>query len=77
MERCKACRHFEAAVDAYWAGLPPGFGHCSKWHIGYTGVEHLKPNEVQVEGDEGWGAVMGPEFGCVLWEPLDIVSPPK
>jgi hypothetical protein len=30
-------------------------------------------NEVLVETDEGWGAMVGPKFGCVLWEASDAL----
>ena len=43
------------------------FGNCSRWAKGY-GDDPLADNEVIVEDDEGWGAVMGPQFGCVLWQ---------
>jgi hypothetical protein len=46
------------------------FGHCARWIEGY-GIkpETVKPNDAWVENDEGWGNVVGPEFGCVLFEP--------
>ena len=61
MNRCKDCKHFE------WMLAPVGLGTCNRWEIGYHDFD-LKPDECQVEGDEGWGMMMGPEFGCVLWE---------
>lgn len=66
--RCADCKHFEAD------GSPAGFGHCSRWHEGYGIAESdMATNEALVENDEGWGNVVGPDFGCVLFEP----SPPK
>jgi hypothetical protein len=28
----------------------------------------MKLNEAWVEDDEGWGNVVGPDFGCVLFD---------
>ncbi len=63
---CKNCLHFEEGDSV------TGFGHCSRFHYGYTElVRNLSSNEILVEDDEGWGAIIGPEFGCVLfkWKP--------
>ncbi len=65
MNRCKTCKHFSPESNPYWAGL----GSCSRWHAGYhVKREEIADNEVLVENDEGWGAYVGPEFGCVLHE---------
>lgn len=64
MERCVTCRHFEP--DA----THRPYGACPRWNQGYAYNHTTMPlNEVVVENDEGWAAVMGPEFGCVLHEP--------
>lgn len=63
---CKHCRHFSALTGV--GGFYPGFGSCSRWHTGYRKIEGIKSNEVHIEDDEGWGAEVGPDFGCVLWE---------
>ena len=62
--RCRTCRYYVAHDK------PEGYGGCTRWHAGY-GVEmsEVAANEVLVENDEGWGALMGPDFGCVLHEP--------
>ena len=61
---CKSCKYFEINED-----VPKGYGHCGRWHEGYyVAMEEVKPNEVLVEDDEGWGNVVGPDFGCVLFE---------
>lgn len=42
---------------------------CSRWTYGYGYVEERKKEDyIIVENDEGWGADMGPMFGCVLGE---------
>ncbi len=66
--RCKDCKHF--SPDIAGAGLGPGFGSCARWRFGYQHkLEECPKNELIVENDEGWGAWIGPEFGCVLFEP--------
>ena len=81
MELCKDCKHFEPFSDDHSGSTAfrRPFGSCARWEISY-GNPPLKLNECQVESDEGWGMIIGPEFGCVLWEakmPLDIVTEPK
>jgi len=60
---CKECRHYRR-VEGH------RLGSCVRWHEGY-GVppSQIADNEVLVENDAGWGAEMGPDFGCVLHEP--------
>jgi len=68
MNHCKDCKHFQrGSLPSLGPYLDEGFGACDRWEIGYHDAD-LKPNECQVEGDEGWGMIVGPEFGCVLWE---------
>lgn len=64
MGRCGDCKHFSSEDH------PAPFGTCRRWAQGYgVALADLKLNEVLVESDEGWAAIMGPEFGCVLYEP--------
>ena len=66
--RCADCKHFEPETGAL-AKLWPGHGHCSRWHQSYgENPAEMKPNDAWVESDEGWGNMVGPEFGCVLFE---------
>lgn len=61
---CKDCAHFSPDKDS-----ARGFGQCRRWHASYSVTEpDMAINEVNVEIDEGWGMIMGPEFGCVLFE---------
>lgn len=60
--RCKDCKHFVPDQNRV------GFGECTRWRVGYND-EGLALNECLVEGDEGWGMLIGEEFGCVLYEP--------
>ena len=67
MNTCKTCKHFRPG--SYKDERGKGFGHCERWRYGYRErVEDCPTNELIVENDEGWGAIMGPDFGCVLWE---------
>ena len=71
--RCADCKHFVLRgspqdVNTYVADDPP-FGRCIRWHAGYRLPDDgLQLNEAWVENDEGWANVVGPEFGCVLFE---------
>lgn len=71
MGECQACAHF--TVD----DKHPPYGSCSRWNVGYGAYyppydEPMALNEVLVENDEGWGMVVGPQFGCVLYEPKSV-----
>ncbi len=65
---CKTCKHFE------WEEWnPKEYGSCKRWHKGYDQDRpKLASNEVIVEDDEGWGMMMGPDFGCVLHEAITV-----
>lgn len=42
---------------------------CDRWRVGYAvDPDDVADNEVLVEDDEGWAMMMGPDFGCVLFE---------
>lgn len=63
MSVCGSCKHYTRATNMV------GLGNCGRWRQGYDWQpQQIARNEVVVEGDEGWGAFMGPDFGCVLWE---------
>jgi len=58
MTTCKDCKFYR----------PEGtYGFCVRWTYGYHQPRPVG-NEIIVENDEGWGAIMGPDFGCVLGE---------
>jgi len=62
--RCHSCAHFAPGELR-----DPEWGSCGRWKLGYGFLPtDCQPDEVIVENDEGWGAIMGPNFGCVLWE---------
>jgi hypothetical protein len=56
---CHACKFYN---------LPDTDHLCARWHYGYGQRAPHAENEIFVENDEGWGADMGPDFGCVLGE---------
>jgi hypothetical protein len=63
MDRCATCKFYTAKTAGH-------LGSCERWRAEYAWrPEELKADEVVVENDEGWGAYMGPEFGCVLHAP--------
>lgn len=67
MNVCAQCKYFHPREQ-----VTP-LGQCYRWHGGngsggYDRDVQVADNEVIVETDEGWGAFMGPAFGCVLWE---------
>ena len=67
--RCGDCKHLDANE-----GHPAiaGSGQCTRWHMGYLDAidEWVLdgPKGAVVEFDEGWGNMVGPDFGCVLFE---------
>ena len=66
--RCADCKHFETGTGLGHRKVA-GSGHCARWlHGYYIDPETMRRNEAWVEDDEGWGNVVGPEFGCVLFE---------
>lgn len=69
MDRCNTCKFFSAMREPS-RGVPQGWGGCDRWYFGYgLPDDPLQSNELIVEDDEGWGALMGPDFGCVLHQP--------
>ena len=72
---CRNCRHFRpdgvTEEDTDRLGWDAAPNQCARWHVGYgIDINKLAANEVVVEGDEGWGMWVGPDFGCILWEQL-------
>jgi hypothetical protein len=69
MNVCRNCAFFNPDKDR----IP--YGSCERWNVGYgyagTGPFKMPLNEVVVEDDEGWGMLVGPDFGCVLWKSAD------
>lgn len=61
MGKCKDCRHYQ----------PECYGpdcECPKMIYGYGNSHTLQSDEVAIETDEGWGIIIGPEFGCIHFE---------
>lgn len=83
MNTCRNCKFFETVASRaesapsfrYDDKARSDFGYCSRWRRGYhEDISKLPSNEVIVEDDEMWGAIMGPDFGCVLWEPREATE---
>jgi hypothetical protein len=80
LTRCRDCKYYSpgARRDAVptredyvegRSGTGSRLGSCARWHYGYgVTADEVGDHEVVVENDEGWGAAMGPDFGCLLWE---------
>lgn len=66
---CKDCKHYD----------PEGFGpDCTHplFQGGYGKLpedreEDIKDRGIQFETDEGWGMIIGPNFGCIHFEAKD------
>lgn len=76
MPLCRTCKHYSVKgldkrqaehgecyspkfVRSYHAAFAPH--DREKWWQG------IPPDGVHVESDEGWGMLVGPDFGCVHW----------
>lgn len=63
--RCKDCKH-AVPTDHYGPRLTCKH---SKFLLGYYySIDEFEPDGLLIENDEGWGWVVGPEFGCVHFE---------
>lgn len=71
METCKTCEHFKVEHNHPYDGR---LGSCARWHVGYSiPLKDVADNEVLVENDEGWGMMVGPDFGCILHKPTKAI----
>lgn len=76
--RCADCKHFKTGTDPrhhnYGDVRLAGSGSCMRWATGYSfDASTMNPNECWTESDEGWCNVVGPDFGCVLFETSSVV----
>ena len=76
MNLCKDCKHFESAENETnipdYAAPPMPHGHCRRWLAGYHhSYASMDLNEAWIMDDYGRGNVVGPDFGCVLWEGVE------
>ena len=63
--KCKTCKYWDTEKTC----------GCPKMRTGYgTDLADLKPDEVLIEDDEGWAWVVGPEFGCIHHDQLQICA---
>ena len=71
MHNCKDCK--------WWVVAKDGHGDDTKYHTcdspkaqtGYVPWDTVEDDGVLIEDDEGWGWIVGPEFGCVHFEPRE------
>lgn len=66
--KCSHCRFFSNRPHEGAPSIIPGSGHCTRWHSSYQEPETVTSDMVWVEFDEAWGNVVGPDFGCILFE---------
>lgn len=62
---CKNCAHYDVSDP----NRPTC--HHPKFKFGYYGIESVNDIDADglaIEDDEGWGWIVGPEFGCVHFE---------
>lgn len=46
-----------------------GHDQAAEIPVGHTlPLIEINHDNIMIEGDEGWGAFMGKEFGCIHWE---------
>lgn len=67
---CRNCTFWRPRDNTRLGGTE-NLGECGRWRHEVSGnfdKSTVPANGVVTEYDEGWGALMGPEFGCVLWE---------
>lgn len=78
--KCRRCIYFEPLRDAACLNeeeMGRSFGHCSRWHHGASVSETtVRRDEAWVEDREGWGNVVGIDFGCSLFESAEIAVAP-
>ena len=65
---CKNCQYWNKLAD-----VERGNCSCPKFRYGYSFVggpkdKPLELDDIQVENDEGWGMISGPEFGCIHYD---------
>lgn len=73
--RCRTCQYWRIDPDdpAFWLEKH-GVRCCYKWERGYADIEPSRDGAL-VENDEGWGAVTGPDFGCIQHSELQQPEP--
>lgn len=64
MNTCKNCKHFKYQNSEYEEKGVSGTCNCEKFIMGYHNPP-IQSDEVLVEDDEGWGFIVGEDFGCI------------
>ena len=68
MSNCKDCKWWVVAED-YSSVRKYQTCENPKMQFGYQSLDTIETDGVRIEDDEGWGWIVGPEFGCVHFEP--------
>ena len=65
---CKNCKYFSSEGD--FSGTSTNDNFKIGYDYSFEKIEFNKaePNQVIVEGDEGWGFIVGKNFGCIHFE---------
>ncbi len=73
--RCKNCKYWTGPVYAkHYKNIMRSCEH-PKANVGYSlHPDKVGPDELLIEGDEGWGWYSGPEFGCIHFKEQDGVD---
>ena len=81
--RCKNCKHFISSFEDDNLAVDKFGGKCTneKLHVGYNGrfVDYgvkkddgdVNPDGCIIEDDEGWGIMVGMDFGCIHFEDVN------
>ena len=67
MNICKNCKWWVPSTEYPREELKD----CSNPKVkrGYAvGLDEVEKDGILIEDDEGWGWLVGPEFGCIHWE---------
>ena len=66
---CRQCKSWVVITDYH--GRDTKYRTCdhSKVQLGYQSRDTIETDGVRIENDEGWGWIVGPEFGCVHFTP--------
>lgn len=70
--KCRTCRFYTPhdAADSRMCTAPRVL---YRFKLSYAEIsEEIRTYGLIVEDDEGWGMIPGPEFGCVLHQPVPV-----
>lgn len=73
---CKNCKHFVKKQPFAGSCENPNFKYGYRWDDQFSDYnpvavlpdKSVYPNQILIENDEGWGAIVGQDFGCVHFQ---------